>query len=156
MSYSIYIGEAELGEYEGMISVTVNEIRNTSCSIWDKYDPVRLAHPPEFEGDEMTGRTNGRHPGYSQWGDFCKTVGLTNLFYQEEKGLMSQHPGTVLLTDSHHKKIKHALTKWRKSNPDTNPGWGKGQDQMLARLIWLEWWVKWALDNCKMPAMYNH
>lgn len=29
-------------------------------------------------------------------------------------------------------------------------------DPVLARLIWLEWWMAWALANCKTPAIHNH
>ena len=25
----------------------------------------------------------------------------------------------------------------------------------MARLIWLDWWVQWALKNCERPAIYN-
>jgi hypothetical protein len=28
-------------------------------------------------------------------------------------------------------------------------------DGNLARLRWLEWWVDWALKNCKLPAVGN-
>ena len=29
-------------------------------------------------------------------------------------------------------------------------------DPVLARLIWLEWWMAWALKNCTTPAIHNH
>jgi hypothetical protein len=35
-------------------------------------------------------------------------------------------------------------------------GFKDGQDFHGARLVWLEWWVRWALDNCKVPVIYNH
>ena len=42
-----------------------------------------LPDAPEFPGDEMTGKSNGRHPGYGQWREFCEQVGL------EERSLAS-------------------------------------------------------------------
>lgn len=37
----------------------------------------------------------------------------------------------------------------------TTPDEGK-YDPYLARLIWLEWWMTWALDNCETPAIENY
>jgi len=29
-------------------------------------------------------------------------------------------------------------------------------DYSLARLIWLQWWVNWAITNCETPAISNY
>lgn len=142
MSYDIYIGECiAVANDEGKYHVTV-----ARCVDQDA---------PVFDDDPMTGNGNSRHPGYSQWTEWCDTVGLTSLFFDGDKGLMRSHPGAFALRKEHLVTISNALTKWEERNPDSVPGFGNGQDAFLARLIWLEWWVRWALDRCQLPAIYN-
>lgn len=163
MSYDIYISEAVIGvpddpsEWNGL-DVEVHGLERDDA--------------PSFPGDEMTGKSNSRHPGYSQWADFLRDVGLYSLFLDRESGraLMQNHPGCTMLTRADHEQIAAALDRWRTKHPGKVPGWdptlkgmaavtGEGADPKydgnLARLIWLEWWVRWALANCKTPAIYN-
>ena len=35
--------------------------------------------------------------------------------------------------------------------PHRQPGWVRVPE----RLVWLEWWVRWALDNCTIPVIAN-
>ena len=141
-------------------------------------------HPdaPTFPGDDMTGKGSSRHPSYSAWVEFCRNVGLHRLFYGVEahephergrnSGLMSAHPGAALLTRGHHAEIAAALDRYRTEHPDARPGWpvaAEGGDDCdgpytpetaaldgnLARLVWLEWWVRWALVHCQNPAIVN-
>jgi len=28
-------------------------------------------------------------------------------------------------------------------------------DAVLARLIWLDYWIRWAFENCETPAIYH-
>lgn len=142
------------------------------------------SHPdaPTFPGDGMTGNGSTRSPSYSAWAAFCRNVGLHRLFYGREAhephepgrnaGLMSEHPGAVLLTKAHHAEIAAALDRYRTTHPGARPGWpvpAEGGNDFdgpytpetinldgdLARLIWLEWWVRWALDSCAIPALRN-
>lgn len=174
MSYDIYIGNAEIEYDSGMdeddwphIRVTVNE--------------VELDAAPVFENDSMTGNSNNRHPSYSAWNDFIQRTKLEGVFWGDD-GLMSEHPGIKPLNETHYQAIHAALVAYRASLPeDVKPGFldnykynteGKiagimtdgdfaayresmKLDAHLARLIWLEWWVRWALDNCQYPAIYN-
>ena len=148
MSYDIYIGQLENGR--------VGEIFNPDA--------------PLFSGDEMTGQSNGRHPGYRQWDEFCREAGIFALFFGSN-GLMVRHPGSQLLKTEHLDVIKNALEK-RKKLINLTPGWCNCQkcdsffrrnnnikhveyDNILARLLWLEYWVDWALKNCDCPSVYN-
>src|SRR5439155_19741432 len=121
---------------------------------------------PTFPNDKMTGNSNNRHPSYSGWSHFCDVTGLSDLFFDRETGLMREHAGLQPLKPEHALVIDQALRKWREAHPCTVPGfedWNPldrtytetGVDPILARLMWLDWWVKWALKNCEMPAMRN-
>jgi hypothetical protein len=145
MSYDIYIGNAEPYEEEEDYrdQFTVNR--------------VTLPEAPTFPGDGMTGNSNSRHPGYIGWGNFCNKTRLGNLFFDAKTGLMREHPGIVELQEEHAQAIEKVLAKWRENHSDAVPGFGSDlYDPILARLIWLDFWVKWALKNCERPAIHNH
>lgn len=151
MSYDIYIGNAELRTYRDehgepeMYRIVVEHMTNPEA--------------PVFPGDEMTGNGNSRHPGYTQWGEFLRMVGLSDLFNSREDGLMYEHPGNAALREAHAKEIEEALEDHRLIYPEAVPRFGdeaRPEDAALARLIWLDWWVKYALKNCERPCIYNY
>lgn len=190
MSYDIYIGEAVMNlpnpeEHNGL-AVEVRGHREPDA--------------PTFPNDDMTGNGNSRHPGYSQWGNFTRTAGIHDLFFDKEEGLMRKHPGCFLLRQRDLDRVRFALDQWRIKHRETVPGFGDREhfeqeiarikswlgsaepdracvaarlvaehhrnlaalpptgtfDPILARLIWLEWWMAWALKNCTTPAIHNH
>lgn len=175
MSYSIYIGEAEL-EIPDKQAIDDCNLDRENFSLYAHVQKINLPDAPIFPGDQMTGNSNGRHPGYSQWSDFCKEAGIYEVFYGEDEnerdGLLGDHPGCFLLLPWHLDAIKEAKRKRSMTLfAGVEPGWcncsqcdrfGKketvhvNRDATLARLIWLEWWMEWALKNCKIPAVYNH
>lgn len=168
MSYDIYIGKAELSVPSK--SDLEDGYNHLSVSV----NGMALPDAPTFPGDGMTKNGNSRHPGYSQWSEFCRRVGLYDLFFDNERGLIREHPGCFVLTKGHADEIHDALEKWQKDHPKLEPGWCEctskecasmmgnkdakhvERDPALARLIWLDWWVRWALKNCEVPAMANH
>jgi len=126
---------------------------------------------PTFPNDEMTGNGNSRSPSYSGWSDFCREAGIYSLFYDDRGNLHAGHPGCVMLKQSDLALVKEAKESWHRiatkppgfsGYPQYNhvnkqweePDAGK-YDSTLARLIWLEWWIAWALDNCETPAIQN-
>jgi len=146
MSYDIYIGEAQLEEdiEELFARFVVNSHSEKDA--------------PDFssDGDDMTGNSNNRHPGYSQWADFLNRNGLYEVFLGEN-GLMEEHPGIQRLTEEHLKMFKEALKKREKS--DKRPAGldeaGETKDYDKVRLLWLVWWTEWALKHCKHPCISN-
>ena len=121
-------------------------------------------HPdaPTFPGDEMTGNGNARSPSYSVWSDFCKDVGIYEVFYYQSGHLIAGHPGCAGITPEMVDVVAGAL-KGRMAKASLPPGfeseWGydgpPNYDYNLARLIWLEWWMRWAIANCETPAIEN-
>ena len=100
-------------------------------------EPMRIDNAPA--DGSPTDYTNSRWPSYSAWTDFTKDVGLYDLFYGEE-GLLANHPGCAQLTQAHLDKMLAA-----KCVDPINQG----------RLDWLQFWAKWAVENCSKPAIAN-
>ena len=120
-------------------------------------------------------------PSYSSWHEFCEFVGLYSLFYgtNQRRGerirddyLIQEHPGCVPLTERHRKEINKALGDFKEAHPNATPTYGKpcpegenplmwedkdnpNENAWMVRLVWLHYWVNWALDNCKQPVFQN-
>ena len=130
---------------------------------------VTLDDAPEFPNDDMTGKSNSRSPSYSGWSDFCKAVGIYSLFYDDHGHLHYGHPGCRLITPEDLCVVSAARAKWQ-AKATLPPGFAKypefigGEwvhpdidkyDPQLARVLWLEFWMSWALANCETPAIQN-
>lgn len=130
-------------------------------------------HPeaPTFPNDGMTGNSNSRSPSYSVWHDFCRAAGIYEVFYDDRGRLNAGHPGCVMVTAEDLTRVREAREIWQRSSslpPGfagfeqfdektqtwVSPDEGK-YDHTLARLLWLEWWMDWALKNCETPAIQN-
>jgi len=119
---------------------------------------------PDF-ADDPTGQTNMRSPSYSAWSGFCDAVGLRALFYgdQSDDGWLTRHPGCALIEREHVEQIAGALKTYRAKWPGLTPGFSEAQNptadslaaSYLARLIWLDYWVRWAFASCETPAIEN-
>jgi hypothetical protein len=126
---------------------------------------------PTFPGDELTGNGNSRSPSYSVWPEFCRAAGIYDLFFDDRGDLIGGHPGCILITDRHlsevraaSKRMQAAATKPpgfcgypkfdRESRKWITPDEGV-YDHNLARILWLEWWMEWAVKNCDTPAIQN-
>jgi len=160
MGYTIIIGERVLDDTDP------EDIHYTA-------EVTEDASAPIFPGDDATHNTNVRKPKYSAWVDFLHTVGLYDLFMDETTGLMRQHPGTAEITEEHYREINEAYLLMTAFN-DKQPGWSENEpwdtqrygnkpagpsvdefDPNFARLTWLRFWTRWALDNCSSPTIYN-
>jgi hypothetical protein len=110
---------------------------------------------PAFPGD-YADKINERMPSYGQWEDLAKQTGLKRLFFAEKTGLLSQNPGCAALEPRHLHEVQSAIEVIRTRFPETTPRFDVStEDAHLARLLWLEWWMEWALANCEFPAIYN-
>lgn len=160
MGYSFHIGNAVLETYD------------EDGEHWERWEVSSHTHPdaPVFPNDSMTGNSNSRHPSYRGWSHFCKEANIYDFFYNHNGNLHCGHPGTMFLKPQHLEYIQNALSKYREiatkppgfeGYPERNdlniletPDEGK-YDGTLARLIWLEFWIRWALENCENPGIQN-
>lgn len=169
MGYSIVIGEAAI-EYS-------NEYGDSYAYITAEGQKVNNA--PCFGFSDISGKSNERSPGYGQMSDWCRNVGLYGLFFDKDDGILRHHPGCVPLEKRHLDVVIEAREKWYREHNDCvsklpysykepsnykDMTWSEREkyeeeqdfDWMYARLIWYEWWFRWALKNCKKPAIYNY
>lgn len=110
----------------------------------------RHGNAPAF--GEPTDFTNERWPSYTAWHNFIKHCGLYELFFCEGH-LIGGHPGIRLIT----REMLEAITASRVQLESQTPApvAELSSDSNYCRLLWLEYWVKWALDNCKTPVISN-
>ncbi len=149
MGYNIHIGNAELDpdvdEYDTQYRVTVAAMSH--------------AEAPCAPGDTNPGQ-NIRWPSYAAWADFARFVGLYELLLDrksDEPALMAEHPGCAVLRKRHVERIELALKHLKDAFPDAVASFQseRERDYQLARLEWLAWWSRWAIEHCKLPAIYN-
>lgn len=101
-------------------------------------EAVRHDCAPAF--GEPTDYTNARWPSYTAWADTAREAGLQELMLEY---LVKPHPGCVRLRQEHLDEIQETLRK------PTLTEWTRN------RLVWCEYWIRWALENCALPAMEN-
>lgn len=117
---------------------------------------------------EPTDYTNARWPSYSAWADFCRDTGLYDMFLDKEEdyALIANHPGIAPINAGHLARVQAAIVQRKLATGDKPPGFwdydketnkeiDNGKDYQLVRLLWLEYWMKWALANCEHPAFQN-
>lgn len=149
MGYTLKIGEAEIVNYpeDGYISIGVKGVEHKEA--------------PAF--GEPTDFSNQRWPSYTSWHNFARFVGLHDLFYDEDEGLIRRHPDTFPLTPSHKEIIDKAYEAFKVKYPDAVASFAEDgnydefpeENTWLVRLEWLKYWVDWSLENCQNPVFYN-
>ncbi len=158
MGYAIYIGNAVVQKCEDELyaQYAVKPTRNKHAPRWE--NPVGADGKPDFRlGCDISEDTNGRHPSYTSMTNWSREVGLFDLFLGEDgrEGLLNPHPGCHKLTHAISGQVAEALRKWKDAHVGAVPGWRSGEDAVLAKLIWYDWWIQWALKNCRLPAISN-
>lgn len=142
-------------------------------------DVEYMEHPDAPDHCPYTGKGNLKSPGYSQWLGFCEDAGITELFYgkgwdrdsrankpcsdtfHRELCLIESHPGAAVITEKDYLYVKAARIKREMMNAGKPAGYfeddniDNGTDSTLARLLWLEFWFKYAIDNCEYPVITN-
>lgn len=125
---------------------------------------------------ELGGKSNEKWPSYTGWHDFSDYFNLGSLFYGKgpngdlirDDHLIQLHPGVVPLTKTHLKEIEAAVSSHKIKHPNATPTYGEKQKSAFdadennpeknwqyCRLVWLHYWVKWALKNCERPVFAN-
>lgn len=150
MAYDIVIGQ-------GVIRTDDDEIGPQMV-----VEEIILKDAPCFPNDP-TGQSNIRRPAYSVWSNFCKETGLTNWFFTPDGGVRGGHPGNFMITPMDIAVVSLALEKYKTTTieePGFNESWERrgpiSYNGNLARLIWLDWWMRWAIQNCTNPILTNN
>lgn len=126
---------------------------------WD-VDAIECADAPDIPND-ICGKRNERSPRYSVWADFLRATDLYDLLMNERGSPVGGHPGCWGLTREMADRISEARRDYE-SKARLPAGFERfdhsgprSYDDTLARLIWLDWWVRWAVENCETPAIAN-
>ena len=113
--------------------------------------------------DATLDHTNVLCPSASGWSDFCRATDLHDLFYEEHTKAgyrwISHKEDPILLSKYVAGLVRARLDLYKEKYPEATPGWSGATSEIclinyhLARLIWLDWWIQYALEHCKNPAM---
>lgn len=168
MGYTITIGQAVVDYNDDFVYI----------------DAQNATHPDAPAHCPFTENSNCRSPGYSAWSKFCEAAGITTLFYgggwqypgyapcpdgfHRDTCLLNDHPGAQPISQADADYVSAKLVEYRRKHPDAEPGfwdWGahtnwrevdNGKDPTLARLMWLDFWMRWAVENCDKPVVANY
>lgn len=148
MGYNLRIGEFEV------------EIDHEERRAWER---VTWIHNPESPMNSSDNHSNSIDPGYAQWADFTRSVGLYDVFYgandtrnwvhqgEFQEAILGNHPGLVALTPAMMERFKQAQAEFRMQPVQET------EDYIYTgrRVDWLTWWSEWALSTCKYPSFGN-
>jgi hypothetical protein len=84
---------------------------------------------------------------------------FSNRYPNRSEPIIASHPGYSVLTNDDLAIVKSARIEREKLGKEPgfwdNDNVDNGKDPILARLLWLEFWIDWALTNCKIPILEN-
>ena len=154
MGWSIKIGNAvpmsrenalnEHGDGWTVYRFSVEDAEHPDAPFWESQ--------PETGAVDISGKTNNRSPSYASFHEFLKKTGITGNDVPAF-GALGSDSNCYVLRPEHRDAVAKARKAWEARHPGAVPGWGAGLDAILARLIWYEWWMTWALENCERPAI---
>lgn len=131
MGYTIKIGNA-----------TPQFDKECFPELWAQWKVELVEHPDAPSFGEPTDRENQRWPSYTGWEYFLDGTDLKD--WWEKVG--NSHPGIYGLTLEDRILITEKLNTYTKTEEE---------DWNYNRLVWLEYWVRWAVENCETPAIEN-
>lgn len=144
MGYRITIGELE-------IEKCPDDGLDSDCIMF-RAKGVHHAEAPAF-GDP-TDYTNSRWPSYTAWAEFARITNLYEVLFCDGT-LLGGHPGVRLVTKDLVERVSGELAAMRIRFPELTPEYGTDEGAALCRLIWLDYWLRWSLENCDTPVIAN-
>ena len=146
MGYSITIGELRIDTYPE------NGVDDECIGFSAK--GVAIEGSPAY--GEPTDGTNQRWPSYTSWFNAIEGAGLEDVFFYNGH-LIGGHPGVRLVTKELLERISKAKADLESAHPSIKATMQPYTDinGTYCRIIWLEYWCKWALENCKFPVIAN-
>jgi hypothetical protein len=145
MGYTITIGELE-------IEKCPEDGIDSDCLRFGAKGERHYASP---SFGEPTDFTNSRWPSYTAWAETMRTAGLHEaMFYGGT--LIGGHPGVRLVTPELRDAVSNALAGLRARFPGREPAFDDTDEGCaMARLTWMDYWLRWALANCETPVIAN-
>jgi len=157
MGYSITIGEFEISE---------NPDDGIDCSCLSfGAESKEIDSAPAF--GEPTDRCNMRWPSYSVWSDCLEHAGMKDLFFCEQGHLIGGHPGVRLITSELYSEFTDRKVAFEAKYPKVEATYGNQKSNFegdpdnpecnstYCRIIWLDYWLSWALRTCNTPVIAN-
>ncbi len=157
MGYSIVIGELEVEKHE-------DDGVDTSCISFT----ARGEHHKEAPAfGEPTDYGNSRWPSYGVWRNVLSDAGMEDLFFCDGH-LIGGHPGIRLITKDLYKEFSKRKQKFERLHPGVRATYGNVENPLIdrdqdnpscnstyCRIVWLDYWMDWALKNCETPVIAN-
>ncbi len=159
MGYSLTIGELEVDK---------NHEDGIDCSCisfgakGEKHD-----NAPAF--NEPTDFTNQRWPSYGVWSDCLRDAGMYDLFFCDGGHLIGGHPGVRLLTKEFYEEFTKRKIAFEAKYPHVEATYGERDtkdifhedlsnpkcNNVYCRIVWMDYWINWAIENCETPVFAN-
>jgi hypothetical protein len=152
------------------ITISIGEkFWNEELSSWDVQRETS-PEAPVFPNDVcLEPKANWRFVNYPAWKSMAEEVGLTKWLTDKDTGILHKNDEVTPITEDHYRMISEAYLL-RSAFAEGRPGWdseewdeetlgarpqvpGTHYDKYLARLMWLRFWVRWALDHCQEPSV---
>lgn len=116
-------------------------------------------HPeaPTFPGDIR--QLNSLQRPHTDWKSFAQTMALEDTLFGAPRGWASQWGWVAPLRREQAMKVRGArLVAEKELYRDVVPAFGPPGDFSnysvhFATIIWLDWWVSWAFQNCQRPGV---
>jgi len=160
MGYTVAIGD--LKHHEPEYDEDRHEFLYTTGAVYTTH--------VDAPNEAYLGRCNTRSPTYSVWSEVCNDLGLKGLLNNSPTSSKGFNAKEVIMIDEEFVKEFTILAElFRKNNPtivpkytDDTPDTTDTTDEemkymvlcgSMVRLVWLEFWIDWAVKNCKTPVM---
>lgn len=138
MGFHIIIGNATIckdDSPEGVRILTVESMKHNDA--------------PNYGGIVEDG--NLRMPSYSQWKYFCDRIGV-DIFKTFDWGTDGD---CNIINHTHADRIDSLLAAHKDRHPGLQANEDGTEDEIdRARLEWLAWWLRYAVNNCEYPSIY--
>jgi hypothetical protein len=161
MGISIRIGEAVLKERDWY-----EDDNDDIYFCYYDVDDMCLDEAPDLLNDDFVRNSNCRLPSCTAWVEFTKETGLYEFFFNKETGLFSPLYGCAAFDKKDVEVVQQALKArqqyadehglvpgFEPDDPEERKNFKIKTDPTLLRLVWLEFWMNWAINNCKNPAI---
>jgi hypothetical protein len=131
-------------------------------------------HRLRIDAQRCNHHSNTFSISYRGWEEMCKATGLQQLFYgtgwnrdlreydycedefYREEPLLHRPGSHAVLCRQDADLIRACHERYRFMHPNVKPGLHSEIANNLSCLLWLDYWVTWAVDHCERPVITNY